>query len=221
MSSALLWLVGGTGLFRHGLKSFISDTPFVVAAEYESAAGCPEVLDGDTAPELIVIAADAREDAASAVEKLSQIHTDAHILVLSVELSIEEMSGCLRAGARGYLLSGISQEVLLHSLTLIRLGETVFPTELAAAWLAGGFIEAARVPNSMFGDLTPRERDILECLRSGASNKLIARQLGITESTVKIHMKSLVRKLGVQNRTQAALLAMRANIGTDSISNAA
>jgi two-component system nitrate/nitrite response regulator NarL len=69
--------------------------------------------------------------------------------------------------------------------------------------------------------LTPRENEILGCLTEGASNKLIARQLGITEATVKIHVKALVRKIGVQNRTQAALWAVQSGFTTDSLSMAA
>ena len=96
---------------------------------------------------------------------------------------------------------------MVHSLTLINLGETVFPSGLALAWMSGGVSANRTLTDRCAGrDLTRREAEILDCLTAGASNKQIARDLGITEATVKIHMKSLIRKIGVRNRTQAALV---------------
>ena len=138
--------------------------------------------------------------------------TAARLLVLSGELSVDELGACLRVGAGGYLLSNISKEVFTHSLRLIVLGETVFPSQLATAWASGQLRQNASSfdPSKALEALTPRETEILGCLTEGAPNKLIARQLGITEATVKIYVKSLIRKIGVQNRTQAALWAIQA-----------
>jgi two-component system nitrate/nitrite response regulator NarL len=111
---------------------------------------------------------------------------------------------------RGYLLSNISKEVLTHSLRLILLGETVFPSQLATAWATGQLRQnASSDVGKALEVLTQREAEILGCLTEGSPNKMIARQLGITEATVKIHVKSLIRKIGVQNRTQAALWAIQ------------
>ena len=127
----------------------------------------------------------------------------------AADLSVDELAASLRAGARGYLLNSISKEAIVHSLTLIQLGETVFPSGLARAWMSGGLSAKRSVADRALGrDLTRRETEILDCLTGGASNKQIARDLGITEATVKIHMKSLIRKIGVSNRTQAALWAI-------------
>ena len=88
--------------------------------------------------------------------------------------------------------------------------------------MSGG-VSAARptADRSLGRDLTRRESEILDCLTAGASNKQIARDLGITEATVKIHMKSLIRKIGVRNRTQAALWAINSGYGHDSVQVAA
>lgn len=223
MSQISMVLVGGTGLFRRGLNSFLQNTDFAIAAEHDTAAACVAAADAEPAPELIVFISTGKVDASrDAVEQLTGAYGDARLIVLSGDLSVEELAACLRAGARGYLLNSISKEAMIHSFTLIVLGETVFPSGLATAWMSGG-VSAGRpaADRSLGRDLTRRESEILACLTAGASNKQIARDLGITEATVKIHMKSLIRKIGVRNRTQAALWAINTGFGHDSVQAAA
>lgn len=221
MSQAPLYLVGGTGLFRRGLGSFLEDSRFTVAAEFDDSEICIE-SGAAASPELIIfIASGEGMESAMAVDALTDAYADAHVLVLSTELSVEELGACLKAGASGYLLSSISKDVLNHSLRLILLGETVFPSQLAAAWATGQLRNSDNGSVRALEALTHRENDILGCLTDGSSNKVIGRQLGITEATVKIHMKSLVRKLGVQNRTQAALWALHAGFTSTSAEIAA
>jgi len=213
MSQAPLVIVGGTGLFRRGLCSFLEDTPFKLVGEYDSAESCVADIAKAQAAEVIVYISNGDPAlSAAAVDGLLSC-TDARLLVLSGELSVDELGACLRVGAGGYLLSNISKEVLTHSLRLILLGETVFPSQLATAWASGQLRQNATNTvdtSKALEALTARETEILGCLTEGAPNKLIARQLGITEATVKIHVKSLIRKIGVQNRTQAALWAIQA-----------
>jgi two-component system nitrate/nitrite response regulator NarL len=216
-------LVGGTGLFRRGLTSFLQNTDFTITAEHDTVAACVAAADAEPAPEVIVFISSGDVDASrDAVERLTQSYGDARLIVLSGDLSVEELAACLRAGARGYLLNSISKEAMIHSFTLIVLGETVFPSGLALAWMSGG-VSASRpaADRSLGRDLTRREAEILDCLTVGASNKQIARDLGITEATVKIHMKSLIRKIGVRNRTQAALWAINTGFGHPSVQAAA
>ena len=215
MSQAPLVIVGGTGLFRRGLCSFLEDTPFTLAGEYDSAEACVADFDKAQAAEIIIYISNGDPAlSAAAVDGLLSC-MDARLLVLSGELSVDELGACLRVGAGGYLLSNISKEVLTHSLRLILLGETVFPSQLATAWASGQLRQNASTVDTSkaLEALTARETEILGCLTEGAPNKLIARQLGITEATVKIHVKSLIRKIGVQNRTQAALWAIQAGYG--------
>jgi two-component system nitrate/nitrite response regulator NarL len=215
MSQAPLFIVGGTGLFRRGLCSFLEDTPFRLAGEFDSPQACVGALAKAAAPEaeiIVYVSNGDPEASAAAVDALLSC-AEARVLVLSGELSVDELGACLRMGAGGYLLSNISKEVLTHSLRLILLGETVFPSQLATAWATGQLRQAGPAAGSGTGKalevLTQRETEILGCLTEGAPNKTIARQLGITEATVKIHVKSLIRKIGVQNRTQAALWAIQ------------
>ena len=99
------------------------------------------------------------------------------------------------------------------------IGEKVFATELAKVWLSGGLEKRLHCAKKLDHNLTARESEILECLLGGDSNKSIARRLEITESTVKIHMKSLLRKINVQNRTQAAIWAMESGFSSTGLAN--
>lgn len=216
-------LVGGTGLFRRGLNSFLQNSEFTVTAEHDTAAACIAAADAAPTPEIIVFVSSGDVAASQhAVEQLTQAYDDARLIVLSGALSVDELAACLRAGARGYLLNSISKEAMIHSFTLIVLGETVFPSGLARAWISGGVSAGRNLADRAQGrDLTRRESEILDCLTGGASNKQIGRDLGITEATVKIHMKSLIRKIGVSNRTQAALWAINTGFGHETVQAAA
>jgi two-component system, NarL family, nitrate/nitrite response regulator NarL len=124
-------------------------------------------------------------------------------------LSADWLKAAMGAGADGYLLKDVSPEALIQSLQLVVIGEKVFPTNLAALLLTQISTPA---PQSSWRGLSAREREILQHLVTGASNKLIANRLGITEATVKVHLKTLLRKIDVNNRTQAAIWAMNNGI---------
>jgi len=113
----------------------------------------------------------------------------------------------LDAGVDGYLLNNMSSEALIHSLSLVMAGETVFPTELADILRQAGNGLSHGIGASVNG-LTPREIEILQCLIQGDANKVIANRLDITEATVKVHLKALLKKIRASNRTQAAIWAI-------------
>jgi two-component system nitrate/nitrite response regulator NarL len=117
---------------------------------------------------------------------------------------VDALRDAMNAGANGYLMKDVSPEALIQSLELVIMGEKVFPTNLASMLLD----MSAITPQHSIRGLSPREQEILQSLVTGASNKLIAIKLGITEATVKVHLKTLLRKIDVNNRTQAAIWAM-------------
>ena len=135
----------------------------------------------------------------------------ARIVVLADDLSVDVLRAAMGGGADGFLIKNVSPEALIQSLQLIMLGEKVFPTNLASMLLD---MNAAGPQHSVRG-LSPREQEILQALVTGASNKMIAIQLGITEATVKVHLKTLLRKIDVNNRTQAAIWAMNNGFTAD------
>jgi len=213
-----LYLMGGSHLFRHGLKSYLDSDSFEIAGEFDNYADFERSMQGNEAPDLVLYAHPrGEEDSAAAVRSIRDSLPDMRVLVIADSLVAQEFYACLSAGVNGYLLSDISKDALLHSIQLILLGETVFATDLAKLWMNGGLERSASPVRTLEHNLTPREGEIVECLLEGESNKLIARRLGITESTVKIHMKSLLRKINVQNRTQAAIWAMESRITSNSM----
>jgi len=122
----------------------------------------------------------------------------------------ERAHAILRAGARGFLPTSHSLKVLMAALERVRTGGTYVPLALTEAAPSANVGRAQRTP---WRELTRRQRDVLELIAEGKSNKLIADALRMSESTVKAHVKQIIRRLNVANRTQAALLAMRASAG--------
>ncbi len=135
--------------------------------------------------------------------------------MLSTELELAALRNVLRAGADGYLVNDISLEALSLSMLLAVTGEKVPPGSLADVLASDRSEFRVSTVSRDHGQLTERERLILQCLTKGYSNKVIARMLNITEGTVKVHLKSLMRKISVVNRTQAALWAGSRGIGDD------
>jgi two-component system nitrate/nitrite response regulator NarL len=140
----------------------------------------------------------------------------ARLVILTDSIRANRLSDALAAGADGYLVEDLSADALQLSLRLVLLGEKVFPTDLAHL-LTNGRIQPRSVTTALdkCAGLSERERQILCCLLNGASNKHIANQLDISEGTVKVHLKAVLKKIRVQNRTQAAIWALRHGVGSD------
>jgi DNA-binding NarL/FixJ family response regulator len=122
----------------------------------------------------------------------------------------ERAHAILRAGARGFLPTSHSLKVLMGALERVRSGGTYVPLALTEASRASS---AERAQHTPWRELTRRQRDVLELIAEGKSNKLIADALSMSESTVKAHVKQIIRRLNVANRTQAALRATRMAAG--------
>jgi two-component system, NarL family, nitrate/nitrite response regulator NarL len=130
----------------------------------------------------------------------------AKIVALTSQADSRELELDDIAPLSGLLTYDLSAEAFVRSLRLIGSGERVFPRDLALGRRPQG--PSAPEPQSDSARLSPREKEILSHLLAGHSNKLIARELGITEATVKVHLKSVLRKIGADNRTQAAIWAL-------------
>ncbi len=208
MDTVVTLLFGRNKLFREGLKSLLKGSQFDVVGEADDVGMID--LDPDVVPGLILI--DLSSNPSHIVDDLNHLGNilpDSPVVILNDNLCSNTLASCLAAGASGYLMKDISLDALLISLQLVVLGEKVFPTHLAAL-LVNGVANAvpANIPADNTFGLSEREMQILQCLVQGDSNKLIANRLSITEATVKVHMKSLLRKINVSNRTQAAIWAL-------------
>lgn len=142
-----------------------------------------------------------------AIQEIKQQGLTARILVLTSFGDNERVAAAMRAGALGYLLKDSSPDELVSAIHSVALGHISIPQELSS------FILGVQPPTSPapaenpLADLTARELDVLRCIAYGASNRDIASQLSISLTTVRTHVSSILRKLNLENRTQAALYA--------------
>ncbi|NCA72022.1 MAG: response regulator, partial [Sphingobacteriia bacterium] len=148
------------------------------------------------------------------LERLRKTDLDSRILMLTVSDSEEDVVAALRAGADGYLLKDMEPEEILASLRDAGRGRLVICpslTELIARALRA---DAQPVRPDSAG-LTPREREVLRLIAEGISNKLIARELDLSLGTIKVHVKHILKKLGVRSRVEAAVWAIRQGAADD------
>jgi DNA-binding NarL/FixJ family response regulator len=132
----------------------------------------------------------------------------ADVLVLTSYSDAERIVGALDAGAMGYLLKDAEPDEVLRGIRAVARGESPINPKAARELLG-----ARRSTSSAAADLTPRETEVLALVRQGLANKQIARRLGISERTVKAHLTSAFQRIGVPDRTQAALWAERNGLG--------
>lgn len=149
-----------------------------------------------------------------AVKGLREAAPMARVLMLTVSEDAQDLATALRNGAQGYLLKTIDGDLLVESIRRAARGEPVVSPELMSklvAALQAQDTPAPAAPVLAMGDtsvqLSPREEDVLREITRGASNKEIARRLDIAETTVKIHVQHILRKLGLSSRVQAAVYA--------------
>jgi len=195
-------LIEPNRLFRDGLKYLLANTRFAVSVEFSTPEQALAQADAETAPGLVITGQ--ANPKAEDLQVLREAYPAAKIVVLAGQVTLDGLRDALAAGIDGFLVKSVSPEALVQSLQLILVGETVFPTNLAALLTEMD----PPAPQGMIRGVSPREQDILRSLVTGASNKAIANRLGITEATVKVHLKTLLRKIDVTNRTQAAIWAM-------------
>jgi two-component system nitrate/nitrite response regulator NarL len=207
MHTATLLLVGSNKLSRACLKRLFTESPFTVIGEVSDIAMAEPGSFPDPDIVLVDIAGDSRTFL-NALKRLGEMYPDTPVVVLNDKVCMATLAACLAAGVSGFLNKDISPDALLRSLQLVVLGETVFPTSLATL-LVNNVRERKpqRAPAANPCGLSDREFETVQCLLRGESNKLIARRLSITEATIKVHMKSVMRKIKAGNRTQAAIWA--------------
>jgi len=140
-----------------------------------------------------------RRDGVSLIRALISEFPASRLLVLTTYDTEDDVSRALKAGARGYLLKGASGDVLADAIRVVQNGRRYIPPDLADRVLPGPGEEP----------LTMRETEVLKGIARGLSNKEIGESLGLTESTVKTYVNSLLSKLGVTDRTNALIVALR------------
>jgi len=148
-------------------------------------------------------------DGIQVTQRLASVAPETKVVLFTSFSDRDGIEAALDAGAVGYLLKDAEPEEIHSAIRAAARGEAPLAPKAAAALLAGRTSKDRRV------DLTPRERDVLGLIVSGGSNKQVARKLGISEKTVKGHLTKLFQRIGVADRTQAALWAERNGIFRD------
>jgi two-component system nitrate/nitrite response regulator NarL len=192
-------------LFRKGVVQLLAMDPALEvvgeAGDYAAAVR----LASETDPDLTLL--DLNLKGSGGLEILSALKEEdpsRRVVMLTVSDAPEDLMAAIRAGADGYLLKDTEPEQLLERVRGALEGRTVISDSLTAA-LAGALRNDARSAGRDVRDLTDRELAVLRCVASGQSNKVIARNLSITEGTVKMHVKHLLKKLGFRSRVEAAV----------------
>ena len=207
-------------LFRRGITALLTRDPrFEVVAD-AADAGEAHRRARELQPDLILL--DNHLPGVNGVDALPALREAApraRVLMLTVSEDERDLSAALRNGASGYLLKTMEGDALADAILRAMRGEAVVADEmtgkLVAAYrnAAAAPSAAARPPASPVANLSPREQEILRAIARGASNKAIARELGIAETTVKVHVQHVLRKLDVASRVQAAVIASANGLG--------
>ncbi len=206
MESFSTCLIEKNALLREGMKSLFAGTNFKVVRTY-SNIDSPEMANEEKDKISLVIIGidDDTDDPAQSINSIREYYPDSRIAVLSSDTDIDFIALCFSAGADGYFARDISPNSLLNSLNMVMAGEKICPAFVLAMILKNNVAMDGKQPDY---DLSRREMEVLKHLASGQTNKQIAIIQNITEATVKVHVKSILRKLSLSNRTQAAIWAL-------------
>lgn len=153
-------------------------------------------------PSFIILGPDAEEGLSDGVQRVREANPDAPILVFGLQLDMPLARSALQAGTRGFIYAGMEPDQVLRAVKVAARGEIVAPRQLVEYL----------VTNDELADLdilSYRQREILELVSEGLSNAQIAKQLFLTESTIKQHLRAAYKLLGVKNRTEAARLVRK------------
>jgi two-component system nitrate/nitrite response regulator NarL len=232
-SSAII-LVGKSILLREGLARILRSEHFRIVASVSCADDLlPRKLQLHQPLFLVVHTGDDFDAAVEQIELFRNQHPGGRIAIVADHYRLCELVSAFRAGANGYFVDVMACDEFIKSIELVMMGETIFPPAFLSFVLGSeGDLrgEAAprdennqetliRTERTLAPQLSAREKSILRCLIEGDSNKYIARKIDIAEATVKVHVKAILRKIRVQNRTQAAIWGMNNGSATGLANN--
>ncbi len=194
-------------LFRKGVAQLIAMDPELSFAGEASSGEAGLALAREVDPDLVLLDLHMKGlDGIATLGALRAAGVEGRVVILTVSDAPDDLIAAIRAGADGYLLKDMEPEDLLARIRDALFGRMVISESLNSL-LAQALREEAQAANRSLGALTAREQAILRCLAQGLPNKLIGRELGITEGTVKVHVKNLLKKLGFRSRVEAAVWA--------------
>jgi len=205
-------LIDDHTLFRVGLEGLLSTRGIEILASVNTGIDSIDLVK-KLNPDIVLL--DMRMpgiDGLGVLKLLRGEYDSLPVVMLTTSTDEKDLVESLKGGAQGYLLKDMEPDELVIALRDIVNGKTVVAPDLApilARAVQGNNEEAKETSNSPFSELTPRETEILGLLAEGLSNKGIARNLGISDGTVKLHVKAILRKLEVHSRVEAAVMAVQ------------
>jgi two-component system nitrate/nitrite response regulator NarL len=202
-------IIDDHALFRVGLQGLLEQRGIEVADAVASGIEGIQCV-SELKPDIVLL--DLRMPDMGGLEvlqKLKEKEPGIPVVMLTTSNEETDLIKSLRSGAQGYLLKDMEPDELVSALRDIKNGRNVVAQDLtdALARMVQGD-SSVDDEEGPFSDLTPREMEILCLLAEGQSNKLIARNLGISDGTVKLHVKAILRKLGIHSRVEAAVIAV-------------
>src|SRR5438309_1421093 len=206
-------IVDDHGVVREGLRAYLELEPDIeVVGEardgQEGVRRAQELQPDVVLMELVM----PNMDGVDATSRIKEQQPDTHVIVLTSFLDDERVVPAIKAGATSYLMKDVAAPDLARAIRGARAGQAQLHPEVAKRLMQQ--VTAPRKPDAG-AQLTEREREVLRLLAEGRSNKEIARALVVSERTVKGHVSNILGKLGLQDRTQAALFAVRNGLGQD------
>jgi two-component system nitrate/nitrite response regulator NarL len=215
-------IVGKSSLLREGIAKILRSANFRIVASVACADDLPGKVQAEHPLFLIVHTGEDFDFVAGQIEFFRHNYPDGRIAVVADRYRPDELVSAFRIGANGCFVDVMTCDVFIRSLELVMMGETVLPPAFLS-YVVGSEQDRARDRSPGEDEkepivaaeieepapqLSPRETLILRCLIEGDSNKSIARKMDIAEATVKVHVKAILRKIRVHNRTQAAIWGM-------------
>ena len=200
-------IIGRNEIVREGLKRILADQDFYV----DCAVSCVDDLDMEIEPSVIIVDVNDIDEGLCVCADVRERCPKPRIVIMTDGYSMEDVSRAFATGdVDGYLVKEISCDPLAGALRLTALGEKVLPSQIASSLASAPACAISRCwdTGASGTNLSAREVDILRCLVDGEPNKVISRRLNIADATVKVHIKAILRKLRVRNRTQAAIWAV-------------
>jgi two-component system, NarL family, nitrate/nitrite response regulator NarL len=208
-------IVDSNSVTCEGLKHILNRRRFCIAQIWPDVEGALSVERSSALPAAILINVAGRTLPNDQIlGQLREIFPGVRLVLFAETCDLERIREAVRAEFDGFLLETIAPEAFSKALELILIGERIFPVPQVAQ-----MIDTARKTEASggtaFESLSQSQMRVVAHLANACPNKIIARELGISESTVKVHVKAILRKTGARNRTDVALLARRIGIGTD------
>lgn len=215
--SIRILLIDDHSLLRSGIRLLLEKQP-----DFEVVAEAGDGIEGikraqQHKPDVILL--DLNMPGLSGLETLQLLLQDnpgCAVVILTVSEEADELGQALRDGARGYLIKNIEGDALSTAIRRAAAGEAVIDNTMTAK-LVSQFRAQPKVGSGVAAErdkLTVREREIVQCLAKGESNKEIARSLDVAESTVKIHVQNILKKLNLNSRVQVAVYAVEHGMGS-------